>query len=480
MEIKHTLKMLAVSCSLAMANAPANALVITSTDNASALAGTLTAGTGLTVTSATISYGTPGDAGEFGPQENIPEEDFEGEFFDVEELPSPAPVNTDVIYHSAGTYSNTNGTYGLPTSGIVLSSGDVRDYGDGDNTENGKTTEYGNTATAEQSALLDPITSDEFSHHDVTLLTIEFDVDVNTDTISFLGVFGSEEFPDFVGSQYVDGFGLYLNGQNIAGALASNAEAGESAQALNINHFDMSENIEGTELNAVIAPNGNPLLRFDAAVEAGSTGNVFQIIISDTSDGALDSTAYLAAFGGEGSNEFIPVLPSNGEADENGEFHFELPATTSGLGVDEPIWIDPVVAIGYTYTAENGVFTSVTMPSLATVNDVDGYELWLFDGTDFIFSGAFAAGERFDFLSGVNMFRIMDITPNLELDPFAQDAFPIGITYDALGTDPVHITMKAVEFDTDAVNVPEPSSLLLMSLSLAMLPWAARRKKKVA
>ena len=204
-----------------------------------------------------------------------------------------ASANTGALGEaSAGTYTAGSGAaYGLTGDGIMLSTGDVATYGDGPNTDPSgfmSATQYGVAATAAQETLLDPITGGMFDHNDVTQLDIDFDLQPGFDTLFFEIVFGSEEFPDFVGGIFIDGFGIYLNGTNIATFGGS---------PVNINHPDFMP-IAGTELNGVIAPGGNPRLTFSAPLSDGQTGNTITFIIGDTSDDTLDSTVYIASLGG--------------------------------------------------------------------------------------------------------------------------------------------------------------------------------------
>jgi len=429
----------------------ANAIIITQESDANILADILTSPStsGITITSSTLSQ--------------------------------PAPV-------TAGTYTNISGTYGLPTPGIVLSTGNVNSYNDGSNISSGTTGSFsggefddeigdefdgeidgefngGGSATPEENALLNQITG-PLAHYDVTRLTITFNVDANTDTLSFLSVFGSEEFPEFVGGNFSDGFGLFLNGENFAGVPDSSLP-NSTPLTINIEHPDMQE-LLGTELDGILAPNGNPLLRFDIPVTPGSTENVFDIIIADSGDSLFDTTIYLAAFGGEGTSEYIPVLPSNGEPDENGSFNFDLPPVPTGT-----IWIDPVVSVGYAYHIDDGYFTEVSMPSLVSVNDTDGYELWV-NGT-LLATLADNATYTFDPLSLVTDFEIRDIDPLLELDPSNPTAFITGINYAGVQGASAGVSMTAITYDTDSINVPEPSTIAL--LSLALLGFRVRKYK---
>lgn len=190
---------------------------------------------------------------------------------------------------TSGAFINPSGTYGIGP-GIVLSTGAVSDYNDGPDFSSGQTTVYGVPATTAQETLLDPLTGGVFDHFDVTELSITFDMLPGFDSIFFNMAFGSEEFPEFVGSGFVDGLGIYLNGTNIA-------EVG--GLPVNIDHPDMAS-LPGltTELDGVLAPVGNPLLTFSKFVGNGSTGNELTFIIGDTGDTSFDTTAYLSGLGG--------------------------------------------------------------------------------------------------------------------------------------------------------------------------------------
>lgn len=190
---------------------------------------------------------------------------------------------------STAIYFNPTGTYGIG-DGIVISSGDVQSYNDGPNTSGDFTTAYGVPATLAQEALLDPITGGGFSHFDVTQIDISFDMLPGFNDVFFNMAFGSEEFPEWVGTDFIDGFGLYVNGVNIASVAGS---------PVNINHPSMGF-FGGTELDGVL---GGSTGSFGALVHTFSSpvnpaGNTITFIISDTSDDILDTTAFISQLGG--------------------------------------------------------------------------------------------------------------------------------------------------------------------------------------
>jgi hypothetical protein len=188
---------------------------------------------------------------------------------------------------SAGTYTNASGTYGIG-AGVILSSGDVRSYGDGPNLSSGKTTIFQSDATAAQQALLYPISGEK--HYDVTQIDIGFDMLPGFDTLFFNITFGSEEYDEYKNSSFIDAFGIYINGVNIAIANGS---------PINIDHPDM-EFLAGTELDGILGGSqgafGLYVHTFSAPVNA--TGNQLTFIIADSGDYILDSTVYISQIGG--------------------------------------------------------------------------------------------------------------------------------------------------------------------------------------
>ena len=139
---------------------------------------------------------------------------------------------------SSGIFVNDTDIYGLASYGIVLSSGNAEHYSRGSNTVGSTSTNFGTLATPEQADILRPI-SGNYRFFDVTQFDITFELTPGFDAVSFDVVFGSEEFPEWVNSSYIDGFGLLVNGRNVAFA---------NDDAVNINHPDF-RTAPGTELD---------------------------------------------------------------------------------------------------------------------------------------------------------------------------------------------------------------------------------------
>lgn len=204
--------------------------------------------------------------------------------------------NTSQTGSSAGTYTNAS-EYGI-ANGIIIGSGDVDKFG------NSNTTGYGTSATAAQLPLLQPI-SGNFPYNDVTQINMTFDMLAGFNSVFFNVTFQSVEFPVFVVTTFIDAFGLYVNGTNIAFV---------AGDPINIDHPYMGNDVVNGDgvLGSVPAQRGNDaggalFHTFSTAVNA--TENTLSFIIADTGDTSLDSYAFISQLGGSAPP---PPPPPNG------------------------------------------------------------------------------------------------------------------------------------------------------------------------
>lgn len=193
--------------------------------------------------------------------------------------------NSSPDHTSAGTYTGAT-EYGI-APGIILSSGGVDIFG------TSSSVTFMREATAEQQELLFPISGKD-EHNDVTQFDIFFDMLPGYDSIFFNVTFQSVEFPDFVGQEFIDAFGLYVNGINIAYV------AGEP---INIDHPFMGNDVANDNgvlgsNPAQVGNNASGALFHTFTSKVNATGNKITFIIADSGDSALDSFAFISQLGG--------------------------------------------------------------------------------------------------------------------------------------------------------------------------------------
>ena len=187
-------------------------------------------------------------------------------------------------------------------------------------------------------------------------------------------------------------------------------------------------------------------------------------VFANVPDGVADG-------GGDGSPGLSPdnpLLPIS--ATEDGSFVFnDIEIGDDGVGIDEFLFIDPEVAVGYQFeiVAGSAAFAEVLLP---TLGDADGYTIEvLVDGVwtklaDVADGGSFAFDGSDTFL-----FRVMGIDPELGLNPENFAAFVTGIKVTQGG--PIDLTMTPI-----TTAVPEPGTYALMLAGLAAVMVARRRK----
>ncbi|MGB7242691.1 MAG: putative Ig domain-containing protein, partial [Sulfitobacter sp.] len=281
----------------------------------------------------------------------------------------------DSLTASTGVYLNDSITYGLDQYGIVISSGTASHYKSGPGSSGSRSTSFGQVATQAQSAILRPI-SGNFTFYDATQLDITFELQPGIAAVTFNVVFGSEEYPEWVNSSFIDGFGLLVNGRNVAFA---------NDEPININHPDF-RTAPGTELDGVIIPYTETApgvvdedeatraaLHFHIPLLDGEQDADLTFIIADASDGIYDTTAYISGLSGALANpielDAIVLDPTADFVNETGvvtgvlpgsNAYFDTTITGSGVGESYDILItnpnDGILAGSIPVTINTGYF----------------------------------------------------------------------------------------------------------------------------
>jgi hypothetical protein len=125
-----------------------------------------------------------------------------------------------------------------------------------------------------------------------------FDCPSFADELVGCEAFASAEYPCCVGS-FIDGFGLFLNGANIAFA---------GGNPVNIDNPDMvntafptdggndGSSFQTTALGGVLVENGSAVITYGGNVIPGST-NTLTFIVADANDDELDTAAFIQGLG---------------------------------------------------------------------------------------------------------------------------------------------------------------------------------------
>lgn len=302
------------------------------------------------------------------------------------------------------------------------------------------------------------------------LSSLSFDFVAVSPGISWRYVFASEEYEEFVGSQFNDLFRLTLNGENLA------LIPGTSS-SVEINSVNQSSNTAFYRSNV-----GGALDTFNTQYDGLTTpltaskndlvvGNIYSVefMVTDVGDQAYDSGVFIGANSVvfDGGSPDIPLIPPTPA--EPGD-----PWVFPEFTVFDPEftwWLDPDVAVGYTYNVTGGpLFATYQAPTLPFDND---YEL--FDSSDscstFTSSlGSISGGTPYTFGTPVNCFAIKGIDVANMLDPTNTSAFVAGVTFDSIGT--VSVTQTPI---TQFV-VPGPLPLLGVGAAFA---YSRKLRKRI-
>ena len=197
---------------------------------------------------------------------------------------------------AAGTFAGAQASVGID-SGVVLSTGDARDAA-GPNDDTARSGDNEQPGDAALDALVAP-----YATFDAAAL--EFDVTPAAATLAIRFVFGSEEYPEFIGSEYNDALAIYVNGVNCANHGGRPVSVNTINAAVNASMFiDNDSGVRDTQMDGLTQP-----IECVAKVNPGVPNHV-RIAIADTGDPSNDSVVFLAAGGVFSPGTGAPTLSS--------------------------------------------------------------------------------------------------------------------------------------------------------------------------
>jgi hypothetical protein len=184
---------------------------------------------------------------------------------------------------AAGTFSGGQASVGID-GGVVLSTGEAVDVA-GPNSDTARSTDNQQPGDTALDALVAP-----YQTFDAAVL--EFDVTPTAATIGIRFVFGSEEYPEFVGSAYNDVLAIFVNGVNCANYNGRPVSVNTINKSVNASLFiDNDSGVRDTQMDGLTVP-----LDCVANVNPGVPNHV-KIAIADTADSVYDAAVFLAAGG---------------------------------------------------------------------------------------------------------------------------------------------------------------------------------------
>ncbi len=207
-------------------------------------------------------------------------------------------TNVSVNYSISGIATGIyyDGPLGI-ANGIILTTGLAQNALPPNNAPNIGT----NLGLPGDTFLVNSIIGSSVDSFDTIILTLRFDVATDINSITFDFIFGSEEYPEYLGSKFNDCFGVFLNDTQIV-----------------FDQFGKPITINGPYFasNLVKIPPGNGLeydgstdvLVCQAPVTPGSTDNVLKFVISDVGDANYDSGVLLARLRGSTDIITTPVI----------------------------------------------------------------------------------------------------------------------------------------------------------------------------
>jgi hypothetical protein len=185
---------------------------------------------------------------------------------------------------AAGFFDDGMGSGIGINNGIVLTTGQAIDAV-GPNDNNSTTTTNGSEGNSDLDALIPGYSTTDAS-------VLEFDFESEGGDLFFDFAFASEEYNEYVGSNYNDVFGFFLDGENIA--LIPNTDTPVAINNVNVDsHSGLYNNNESDAFN--IEYDGFTDVFKAEALNLSPGNHTIKLAVADAGDSVLDSAVFIGA-----------------------------------------------------------------------------------------------------------------------------------------------------------------------------------------
>lgn len=201
----------------------------------------------------------------------------------------------------SATYAGDNDSSGIFTdgdtvapgatpsdTGVILSTGDAEDYTNATGEFNQRTNTSSNTSGVNNDPQFNALAG--APTRDASILEVTFQTDPTTTTLSFQFIYGSEEYPEFVGSTFIDTVGVWINGTAVDLAVGAGDSNVDNISPLSNSslYVDNTGDAFNTEMDGFTATLTLTLNVIPNAV------NTIRIGIADVADSNFDSNLLIA------------------------------------------------------------------------------------------------------------------------------------------------------------------------------------------
>ena len=262
------------------------------------------------------------------------------------------------------TFSGPSGDITLP-GGVFLSSGGTPGTA---NTQDSFSVGYGSAGDTDLDATAAAAFSGAGTTEDAAVLEFTFQTPASG-SLNFDLAFGSDEFPEFSDTTFVDIAAVYVNGVNYA---LFNSDPGQPLSIIDTN-LNLGNFVDNTSGSFGIEYDGfAPSLVVVAPVVAGT--NTVKIAIADTGDTIYDSGLFVANVGlggSSGTGTFVPVGGTDGADNITGSVAPEAFSLGDGNDTVSPGLGDDSIDIGGGSNTVTGSLADLNGDTISNFGDDD-------------------------------------------------------------------------------------------------------------